>query len=224
MATRENCPECGVFLQVPDEVASGKFRCPKCQAVLLISQGGGLVSEQGPVTVAPRRPRDEEDAPARWGGAPRRDWEDEDDRPRRRRRDEEDEDWLPEVRRRRPSRSEALARVAGPAILLQVYGMFWILGGAVLPLIGAFLPDPDYPLILVLCIFGFVFSVAVGIFTLIGGIFMKRLQNWGLVLASVIVTFVAAFMVCALLVLVGVWPLVVLLNQDVQAAFNQSRE
>lgn len=71
------------------------------------------------------------------------------------------------------------------------------------------------------------FTLVMGVFTLIGAaaIFfgamkMKDLQSYGLAMTAAILSLIPCFSICCIGIPFGIWALVVLLNQDVKAAFG----
>ena len=120
-------------------------------------------------------------------------------------------------------RIRSLARVRGPAILMQVYGVLIALGSMMLLSFPFLAPDDpdDWVVMLVVCTVGAAMGIAIGAFTIVTGVWMKRLQGWGWALASVIVCFAVALLLCPLFFVVGIWPLIVLLDAEVRACFDQ---
>jgi hypothetical protein len=125
------CPSCAKNLNVPDQYAGKKVKCPACQAVMTVPAAAPpRPPAEEPVEVTPVAPSGRRAAPP---PVPDRD-EDSDDRPRRRPRYDDDEDDRP--RRRRPIRrgSEfAPCPYCGAADATRVYWTFW--GGWIGPLI-----------------------------------------------------------------------------------------
>jgi len=58
----------------------------------------------------------------------------------------------------------------------------------------------------------------------LGWMKLKNLQSYGWAMAAVVVTFALAVLVCPFTIVVGIWPLVVLLDPDVKASFGTPAE
>jgi len=200
MAMLGKCPACGVPVEVPEDTPRGEARCGRCGVLLGPGGGDRFVSERAP-RASSRRQADARDL-------------------------DDDRDELPRPRRRRPRRSVALDKVSGPAILLIVYGVLCLVAVPVLLVSGAVAAAQKRPDIaaVVLCLLGSLLGLAAGGLTLAGGIRMKALRNYGLAMASVIVVFVVGLMTCVPVALVGIWPLIVLLDPEVKASFDQPAE
>jgi hypothetical protein len=194
---------------VPDDLTGRKFRCGKCGVVVIPTEGGAFVTEPTPLPSAPTPSRTEE------GLTPRRD---EGNLPRPPRwEDEVVEDWPP-LRQFLRGQPEALARVRGPGTLLQVYGVLLAIAGAALPVLAVFTGDP---VAFALCVAGCALCMTIGGFTYLGGTRMKALRSYGLALAAVVLTFVVAVLACVPLVVVGIWPLAVLMDGRVKESFDR---
>ena len=126
------CPSCGKTLNVGDQYAGKKVRCPACQGVLVVPQAAlPEVAAEEPVEVTPvapsRRParppvRDEDDD----GGRPvRRPADDYDDRPRRRPRDDDEDDNRPRRRRYRRGEEWAPCPHCGCPDATRIHWTFW---------------------------------------------------------------------------------------------------
>jgi hypothetical protein len=50
---------------------------------------------------------------------------------------------------------------------------------------------------------------------------MLKLRSYALAMTAVVFTFVIGFLACLPLMLVGIWPLVVLLDAEVKACFDR---
>jgi hypothetical protein len=150
---------------------------------------------------------------------------------RRRKEPDEDEDdfWENRRWRGRPySRSSAQSKVVGPGTLLQVYGGLLCLGAVLFCVAGglvAFAEDmKDRGPVAFACGIGAVACLVVGPIVLAGGTRMKALRSYGLVLTSVILVFVIGILTCVPAAVIGIWPLVVLLDGEVKAAFDESAQ
>lgn len=223
MSTLLKCPACGVHVQVPDNLLGRKVRCIKCSEIFTADEG--LASPppspiQHEAAPPPRRRPDPYDE----GPRPRRDFEEDDYRPRR-------SPFL----RRGYDRDQALSRVQGPAILLIVVGVLvLLLGLGCLGFAGYGLTEAaaasnnpyrsskqqdDMVAVVFLTIGAFV-NFALGAFLIFAGIRMRALRSYGVCMAAVILTFVVGGLACLPLLLAGIWPLVVLVDSNVKAAFD----
>ncbi|MBC7855850.1 MAG: hypothetical protein IAF94_20675 [Pirellulaceae bacterium] len=100
-----------------------------------------------------------------------------------------------------------------------------MVGGIVLagflPLIVHDMPRDELPIMLGLlgvCIF---FCVAVGAFTFWAAMRMKALRSYSLAMSAVVVTFLVGFLACLPAMILGIWPLIVLLDGEVKACFDR---
>ena len=240
------CSNCNAQLMVPPEVAGKQVKCPLCKIVFV-----------APAVQASPPPAEEEhdkdrvtvDPPARKGspnneGAPsarKRDYDDEEDAPRRRRSryDDEDDDrdrsrsWRGRyddddadyARRRRGGRSDMEAAedaVAGPAVCLMVLGGLFALIGVFCFLIAIFegqaTPGGRAALLLATA-----FLWCWGGFIILGGVMMKTMKSYGLALAASIMALMNH--PCLVLHLVfGIWAIVVLNKPEVKRAFRRHAE
>jgi hypothetical protein len=197
MTLLRKCPACGVTVEVPEDAPLEKARCGQCGVPLAPARRDDRVTRRA----------------ARASARPRREPDDEDDE-------------LPQPRWRRPRRSAVLAKVTGPAILLMVYGGVCLVAAAgllvLLPLI-AFHKRPD-PGALAVCVLGVPLTLIAGGLTIAGGLRMRTLRNYGLVMASVIAVFVVGLLLCIPLAAVGIWPLIVLQDPEVKACFDREAD
>jgi hypothetical protein len=166
-------------------------------------------------------------------------------RPRRGRRQEDDEDYDDDDYGRwsnRPIRRRSLAairsKVAPPAIFLMVYSVLLILcglGAAALAGFGAWrissapkqFPQSDKEDAVMMVVIGGMCAVVAflaGPIILWGAIRMNALRSYGLAMTATILSSAVGIFVCIALTLVGIWPLVVLLDPDVREAFNRPLE
>jgi hypothetical protein len=116
-----------------------------------------------------------------------------------------------------------LGKVTGPAILLMVYaGICFVAAAGLLVLVPvmALQKRPDAGLV-AMCVLGAPVTLLAGGLTLVGGLRMRALRNYGLVMASVIVVFVVGILICIPLAAVGIWPLIVLQDPEVKACFDR---
>jgi len=121
------------------------------------------------------------------------------------------------------TREMVLAKVRGPALILQITGGVFLLTGLALPLllVSQEVQNDAFGLTMVLILAPVV--LAIGAFTLFCGLRMKALRSYGLVLTSVVLLMIAGFLVCPLLALPGVWPFIVLVDPGVRASFGGNR-
>jgi hypothetical protein len=66
-----------------------------------------------------------------------------------------------------------------------------------------------------------VVTLALGAFTIYAGWQMYRLQNWGLSMAGAIAAMLPCSICCVLGLPIGIWAVLVLLDNDVKAAFGE---
>lgn len=119
-------------------------------------------------------------------------------------------------------RARSLAKVYIPAILMQVFGVLIIVGSmAILSLPFWAGGDMDEVALFVIFCFVATLGIAAGVFTIVTAQWMKHLKGWGWALASVILSFVFSLLVCPLFFVIGIWPLIVLVDSEVHACFDQ---
>jgi hypothetical protein len=209
-------------LQVPEEQLGRSVRCGRCDTVFTATARAEGESDPH---VQPETPRRGAESIARSPS----------------RVDEEDEfdDRYYDIRRRgRYSRVEARSKVIGPAILLQVYGGLLFLS-AFLGIFGVIyavtelgrggknpggMKEDDAIMLIICSILGMVGGFLFGPIIFVGGYRMQRLRSWGLALTATVLTFVFGGLTCLPLMLVGIWPLVVLVDSDVKRGFHQEAE
>jgi predicted Zn finger-like uncharacterized protein len=188
------CPQCARGLRVPDELIGRKVKCPGCSTTFTAEAGAGA---------APPPPAEE-------GGY--------------------------EAPRRSAGSSDAAARVKAPAITMLCFGIFGILlsfcniGVSVAALAGVTAGPPkgggqeidlsamtNGPLGLIQGIFG----LGVSGLIIFAALKMKNLESYGLAMTGSILAMLPILSPCCCLGLpFGIWALVVLMNQDVKAAFQ----
>jgi hypothetical protein len=212
-------------LQVPQEQLGRSVKCGRCETVFTAT---AIEARDDPEPHVRR----EEPPPRPDSGRGRRSRYDDDD---------DFDDRYYDIRRRDGySRSQALSKVAGPAITLMIYGVLTFLAGLACVIgvaVGALeLSNPPKPqnafnqnrdddvAMVVVCSLGAVAGFVCGILIFLGGYRMRQLRGWGLALTATILTFVVGGMVCLLLMLVGIWPLIVLVDSNVKRAFELERE
>jgi len=89
------------------------------------------------------------------------------------------------------------------------------------------LKNDDAVPIAVICTLGAVFGLVCGILMFIGGYRMRQLRSWGLALTATILVFVAGGMgglIGLLLMLLGIWPMIVLVDNKIKRAFQLEAE
>lgn len=108
---------------------------------------------------------------------------------------------------------------------MQVYGVLLVVGGIALvgflPLILHDMPRNDQPVMLVILGICAFFCLAVGAFTFWAAMRMKALRSYSLVMSAVVVTFLVGFLACLPAMILGIWPLIVLLDGEVKACFDR---
>ena len=122
-------------------------------------------------------------------------------------------------------RGRALAKVKGPAILMLVYSALLGLGGIAM---GGFMPfvmdemnHEERSVMLAIVGIGVILCLAAGAFNFWIGLRMMKLRSYALAMTAVVLTFIIGFLTCLPLMLVGIWPLIVLLDGEVKACFDQ---
>lgn len=220
-----DCPSCGRKLRVPDELLGQLVKCPQCSAMFTAGAGGGPGPAAGPPSGAPADPP----------SAPRRPTPpaDDADEPF----DEGEEDFAGRPRSRR-----ALAATKVPAIFLLVTGVLSLLAQAYwmvnLLLVNEAMIEKQLPPartpeerqgqrigfdIVAGSVGRAITAVSLGIsfLVVIGAvcILLGRL-HWLGVLGSVLAMVDVGCLCCLLGLPFGIWNLVVLLREDVRAAFR----
>jgi predicted Zn finger-like uncharacterized protein len=214
MAIIATCPSCSKQLSVPDEYQGKQVRCSNCQQVFV------AIGEE------PRAPR----PPEREDRPPRRDRDDDyDDRPTR--RDDYEYDDAP----RRGGRSRALGMAAGPAIFLMVTGgidiaigllrlVMAMAGVAIMGAGGGPRGGDDEAMAQMVGgavggVLAFVWII-IGVITIIGGVKLKGLSGYGLVMTASILGFIPCTSCCLLGIPAGIWALIVMNSNDVKPYFR----
>lgn len=203
MADDGGCPECRGLVEVPDDLDRSRVVCLDCGASLEVRHGRLCRSE---------RFRDvADDRPARRGRS-RYDEDYDDPRARPRRFDLDD---LEDGRRKAWVPSVAL-QVAGVVLALAAAGAC-VVGAAV----AATVPvnDDDLAVAAVAIVAGVV-GLPLGALTWWAGWRMGRMRSRTFVLVVAILLAVFGFLVCPVFVILSVWPLAVLMDEKVKAAFE----
>jgi predicted Zn finger-like uncharacterized protein len=220
MPEQVRCPSCNAALRVPENLLGKNVKCPKCQKTFLAEMGEldeleEVVDEPAPrARRRPQPPDDEEELP------PDEEFEEEnEDRPRRRRRG---------GRRR----AEAEAKVAGPAIALIVLGIFdlvLVVLGLLLRLLGVGLMaagaaghavNANTIAHLAGGTVGTIIGTVCAVAILMGGLKMKKLENYGSVMTACILAILPFGNCCCIGLPLGIWGLVVLNKPGVKDAFR----
>jgi predicted Zn finger-like uncharacterized protein len=220
------CPECNATLRVPDSLLGKAVKCPKCQTTFTAEleepeERERVVREPAPSSARRQRPalRQEED-------------EEEEELP-----EEEEEEERPRRRKRRRGRRSAAAdAVAAPAICLIVLGGLDILlciVNVILRLAGVGMAAAGGPMgpgkgggntemvaNLVGGIVGSIIGLCFAAVITLGGVKMKQLQSYGLVMTAAIFALLPCGNCCCIGLPLGIWALVVLNRPEVKDAFS----
>jgi len=204
MSHPATCPLCGIAMQLPGAAPGQSFACPRCGAMLVASAGGALIAQgqAGPPLPQPSgNPFADLPGGFTYPGyaagpfAP---------------------GYLPVPM----TREAALAKVQGPAVLMQVMGGLIAVASLAMLLV---LLDPgarnDEVLPIMLTIFA-PLGAAVGGFTVYCGGQLKALRSYGLVMTGVVLLLGVAFLICIFAALPAIWPLIVLLDPGVRLHFR----
>jgi hypothetical protein len=117
--------------------------------------------------------------------------------------------------------------VASPALVMKVWGVFWMLlamGLIAVAIAAATMGRPgddSREAMLVFGTLGVLFLVS-GSLLLAGGICLGRLRAYGFVVATIIFGMISGFFLCLPFCLLGIWPLTVLFDPNVKQAFISS--
>jgi hypothetical protein len=192
MSVQLVCPACDVPLHLPDDLPGRRFQCARCGAVLATAAGGQVLIQAH--TAPSANPFSEHPAPPFAPAG----------------------HYGPAL----ISREAALAKVRGPAVILLLVGALSILASAVLPLI-LLVPEiqEDEVAHFLIPVFVVVGLVAGGL-ALFGGLRMRALKSYALVMAAVIVLLLAGLLICPVAALPAIWPLIVLLDYGVKSNFD----
>ncbi|HZV08006.1 MAG TPA: MJ0042-type zinc finger domain-containing protein [Gemmataceae bacterium] len=227
MPEQIRCPSCDAALRVPETLLGKNVKCPKCQKTFLAeieepAEPEGITREPAPSGTR-RRPKlpenaedEEEELP------PEEEFEEEEERPRRR-------------KRRRRRYAEAEAAVAGPAISLIVLGsldLVLIALGVLLRLLGiGFLAaggggqrmgaeQANAMASLAGGVIGSIVALGFAVLILVGGLRMRKLENYGLAMTACIFALLPCGNCCLIGLPLGIWGLVVLNRPEVKDAFS----
>ena len=206
MPIQAACPACGVPLQLPDDAAGRSFQCMRCGTSLATTAGGQIVKQ--PLTQAAGSPfapsspfapaNPFADSPQGGYYGPGQFYP----------------SFAPAM-----TREQALAKVSGPAVLLIVYGLLWLVAGFAVPLLLLTPEAKDDEAILLMVLIFAPICIGVGAFTMFSGWRMKRLRSYGLIMTCVVITIGLGILTCPMLAIVAVWPLAVLLDLNVKPHF-----
>jgi hypothetical protein len=200
MPHQVSCPACGVPMQLPDDLPGRSFQCVRCGAALVTTEGGQKVTQPRPMQ--PANPFAESPTGFGYPGgyapgmfAP---------------------GYLPPLM----SREIALAKVRGPALMMQ--GLGWLLVIASIPAAALyFVVDHDqHPVSAVVSFGAAPVALLLGGFAVFCGSQLNALRSYYLVLATIIVMLIVGLLVCPLLALPGIWPMIVMLDSGVKANFG----
>jgi len=215
-----SCLKCGAVLDAQRDLVAGDWRCPQCGHWTAASAGEGVVAAEA----VGQAPYHTPGAPAQFSPLPSK-----------------PPVVAPQVNpfadvgnpyapsyypAFKPDRNRALSKVQGPGILMQLCGGLLVLTGVGLGIGIPFaiaapdLSDDDRIGLMVVCCGGAPLCMLFGALTLWGGTRMKSLRSYGLALTSVIIIFVLGFLICIPAALIGIWPLIVLLDSEVKACFD----
>src|SRR3954471_12452172 len=212
------CPACGSEVPLPASQAGGAVTCPRCRATSQIIGGFGQPAPPSQMAGSFPQPPAFSSPPYQPGYPPGgafnpyqspNPWADQYYGPA---------PFLP------PDRNRALAKVKGPGIFLQIYGVLLGLAAVgsliLLPLMLMDSQEEEKVIILVIFSVLIVLGMGLGIFVFVAGMKLKSLKSYGLVMTCVILTFLFGFLTCLPAALVGIWPLVVLLDTEVKVWFD----
>ena len=124
-----------------------------------------------------------------------------------------------------PDRGRALAKVKGPAILMLVYsGLLSLCGialGGMMPFILEDMSREEGSVMMAVLGVGTFLCLAAGVFNFWAGWRMMKLRSYAVAMTAVVFSFLIGFLTCLPLMLVGIWPLIILLDSEVRACFDQ---
>jgi len=197
------CTQCGKLLRTPDDAAGKQAQCPQCRAVMQVPPSSAAPADAVNVQVPPPPSSNPYESPLAYTNV------------------------MPEPGE--PPR----AKVMAPAIaMLLLAGLGLMMGtlGVIMAMFGDAPPiNPDDPEFMQAFQRGRVGALAVvlqvtlsslNLVIIAGAIQMLRFKSWGLALTAAIVSMCNVGNCCCLLgIPVGIWALVILLQQDVQRAF-----
>lgn len=210
MPVEFQCRECRRLLRVSDENVGKKARCPECGTIQEVVSGSSPFADTAPEfppiadEFSAFRPSI---APASDGGNPYQS-------PQMTGGASAISVFLP--------REAILARVQGPAIAMMTLAIIAMLFsglGFVGQLVVAFSEQEAPGEIItnagVLMVFAFMYGLV-----LLGAIRMRKLKSYGLSVTAAALSMVPCSVCCLISFPVGIWALVVLLDQRVRAAFE----
>jgi predicted Zn finger-like uncharacterized protein len=227
MPEQVRCPECNAALRVPENLLGKNVKCPKCQATFTAEtdepvESERIVREPRPSSARRRPPPPEEIEEDELEEVPDEE-EEYEERPRRRRRGG-------------GRRRAAEAAVAGPAtalIILGILDLVLLTVGVLLRLLGvglfaagALAGQKGAPEVasggaylignIVGTLIGYSFAVAI----LMGGLKMKKLENYSSVMTASILALLPCGNFCCVGLPLGIWAIVVLMRPEVKDAFR----
>ncbi len=210
MPVEFQCRECGRQLRVPDETVGKKARCPECGTIQEVVAGSSPFSD----AVQEIPPKADEFPSFRPSFVPAAGGENPYQSPQMTGGASAASGFLP--------REVILARVQGPAIALLVTAIVSLLlmvAGSVLQIVFVFAEEGptneavgNIGVMLVLVVF---YGVM-----LLGAIRMRKLKSYGLSIVAAALAMVPCSGCCMITLPIGIWALVVLLDQRVRSAFE----
>jgi hypothetical protein len=244
VATIIHCPSCQNQVGVPDELLGKLVQCPQCKAKYIAGAASTPAPSPKPILEITADP--EPAAPAVLEGAVaatanRQEGDPEtadEERPRRRRERDDDRDddreRRPRRRVRRPRGMSVESKVIGPAIALMVVGaggMLITLALLILNIVGIASVASAAPRgtkvdegllvgTIVRMVLGTISTLAMSGVVLSGGMRMKNRSGYGYAVAASVIAMLPCQ--CCFLIgfPVGVWSLIILLQDDVKRDFD----
>jgi hypothetical protein len=211
MSIEFQCCHCHRYLRVPDASVSQRVRCPGCGTIQGIAATESPVQRDNAFDVwkdpgSPFQPAPSLEADKATEANPY-----------------QSPQLPPMAGWRGPvPRHLIMSRVQGPAIALMTVAILMLvllgLGGAiqVVSVIMAEAAASDLGFTLI----GLLFSGTVYVIVLVGAIRMRKLKSYSLAVTAATLALMPCSGCCIVSLPCGVWALVVLLNQDVRAAFD----
>jgi hypothetical protein len=210
MPVEFQCRECGRQLRVPDETVGRKARCPECGTIQEVVAGSSPFAE----TVQEIPPKAVEFPAFRPSFVPAADGENPYQSPHLTGGASAVSVFLP--------REAILARVQGPAIALivtAIFSMLLMVTGFVFQIVFAFAEEGSPSEALGNMGVMLVAAVFYGAM-LLGAVRMRKLKSYGLSIVAAALAMVPCSGCCMLTFPIGIWALVVLLDQRVRSAFE----
>ncbi len=231
MSVTIQCPACESAVSLPDQLVGKKVKCPQCEGTFVATPPASAPADapvevgaavEGPLAAAELEEAvidSSADEPAR--------------RRRRRREDDDDSDRRPARRPRRSQGMSVESKVLGPAIGLMVVGaggMLITLGVLVLNIIGiaslASAPrgtrvdEGALVGVIVRAVLSTIATLAMSGVVLSGGLRMKSRTGYSYAIAASVVAMLPCQFCCLVGIPIGVWSLIVLMQEDVKRDFE----